>query len=147
MSDQGDLSGAMKLYEETRRTAEELGDRRGVAMKRCADCHGVSNDAATGIPGRIDWHVPPLSMTSESSPGVAKSGPELCADLKDKRKNHNRTPAQLLEFVETDQFVSWGWDPGVRPNGEARTTPPMATHADFVRVFREWVEAGARCPG
>ena len=32
MSDEGDLGGAMKVHEETRKTAEELGDKRGVAM-------------------------------------------------------------------------------------------------------------------
>ena len=32
MSDEGDLNGAMKVYEETLQTAEELGDKRSVAM-------------------------------------------------------------------------------------------------------------------
>jgi alcohol dehydrogenase (cytochrome c) len=121
-------------------------DNRGVEMKRCDACHGITNNTSTGIPGRLDWHVPPLSMTSESSPGVAKSGPQLCADLKNKKKNNNRDLAQLVEFVESDQFILWGWDPGTRPNGTPRTTPPLPTHHDFIRVFKEWVAAGAPCP-
>jgi hypothetical protein len=119
---------------------------RGVEMKRCAACHGIANDNAAGVPGRIDWHAAPASMTTESSPGVPKPGGELCADMKDRSKNGNRDLAQLLEFVETDPFIMWAWDPGTRPNGTPRTTPPPHAYFDFVRTFRAWIDAGAPCP-
>jgi hypothetical protein len=85
-------------------------------------------------------------MTSESSPGVPKTGAELCADMKDRTKNGNRDLAQLQHFVETDPFIMWAWDPGTRPNGTARTTPPPHTYYDFVKTFKEWIDAGAPCP-
>ncbi|HEU4888284.1 MAG TPA: hypothetical protein VFV49_10380 [Thermoanaerobaculia bacterium] len=33
----------------------------------------------------------------------------------------------------------------VRWNGEPRTKPPRS-HTEFVRAFREWVDAGGECP-
>jgi hypothetical protein len=67
-------------------------------------------------------------------------------DLKDKNKNGNRDFAQLLDFIETDPFIMWAWDPGVRANGKARTTPPMATHDEFLSTVKKWIDAGAPCP-
>jgi hypothetical protein len=121
-------------------------DNRGVEMKRCAACHGIANDPVTGIPGRIGWHAPPASMTSESSPEVPKTGAQLCADMKDRTKNGDRDLAALLHFVETDPFIMWAWDPGTRPNGTPRTMPQPHTYYDFVRIFKEWIDAGPPCP-
>jgi alcohol dehydrogenase (cytochrome c) len=121
-------------------------DDKGVEMKRCTQCHGMRNNAETGAPGRMDWHMPPVQKSTESSPGVAKAGPRLCADLKDQTKNGNRDLKQLVDFIETDPFIMWAWDPGVRANGQARTTPPLATHDEFVKTFKEWTVAGAPCP-
>ena len=121
-------------------------DDRGVEMKRCSSCHGIRNNPDTGAPGRMDWHMAPVEKSTEASPGVPKSGPRLCADLKDKSKNGNRDFKQLLDFIETDPFIMWAWDPGVRANGKPRTTPPMATHDEFLRTVKAWIEAGAPCP-
>jgi alcohol dehydrogenase (cytochrome c) len=122
-------------------------DDRGTDILRCNSCHGIRNDAATGIPGRTDWHKAPVSMSTESAPGVPKSGPQLCRDVKDKSKNGNRDFAQLVKFVDTDPLIAWTWDPGTRPNGKPRTTPPLATHDQFLGVFKAWIDAGAPCPG
>ena len=84
-------------------------------------------------------------MSWELAPGVIMSGPELCTTLKDKAKNGNRDLSQLVEHVQDDALVNWAWNPGVRPNGEDRLTPPLS-HEAFVAVFKEWVEAGAPCP-
>lgn len=121
-------------------------DDRGVEMKRCTGCHGLRNDPVTGIPGREDWRLAPLTMTTEAKPGVAKSGPQLCADLKDPEKNGNHSLQELLHHVDVDGFVIWGWDPGARPNGNPRTTPPVASHSEFVRIFEQWIKDGAPCP-
>ena len=121
-------------------------DDRGTEMKRCSACHGIRNDPATGVPGRGDWHIAPVKMSTESSPGVPKSGARMCVDLKDKSRNGNRDFAKLLEFIDTDPFIMWAWDPGLRPNGTARTMPPVATHQEFLRIFKKWTDAGAPCP-
>lgn len=122
------------------------GNDRGVEMKHCTDCHKEKNDPATGIPGQPDWRLAPIQMTTESKSGVAKTGHQLCTDLKDEKKNGERTPEQLLDHVDHDVFVLWGWDPGVRPNGQRRTIPPVASHAEFVKIFDQWVKDGAPCP-
>jgi alcohol dehydrogenase (cytochrome c) len=119
---------------------------KGTEILRCTACHGIRNDAATGIPGRIDWHEAPAGMSTESSPGVPKTGAQVCRDLKDKSKNGNRDFAQLLHFIHTDAFIPWAWDPGTRPNGKPRTTPPLVTHQQFVDVFKAWIDSGAPCP-
>jgi hypothetical protein len=121
-------------------------DDKGVEMKRCTDCHGMRNNPETGAPGRMDWHMAPVGKSTEASPDVPKSGPMLCADLKDRSKNGNRDFKQLVDFIETDPFIQWAWDPGVRANGKARTTPPMAAHDEFLRTVKAWIDAGAPCP-
>jgi alcohol dehydrogenase (cytochrome c) len=121
-------------------------DDHGVPMKRCDSCHGMRNNPDTGAPGRIDWHQAPLPMSTEASPGVPKSGAQMCADVKDKTKNGNRDLAAVLAFIEYDQFITWAWDPGTRASGQRRTTPPLNTHDDFVQVVKQWIAAGAPCP-
>jgi alcohol dehydrogenase (cytochrome c) len=125
----------------------------GTPFQRCTSCHGTQNDPKTGIPGSVDpknpdqpfWVLAPRVVAWESAPGVPFTGPELCAQLKDPERNGNRTLAQLLEHLTTDNFVNWAWDPGIRPNGEARTTPPIS-HQALVQAFTQWMNGGAPCP-
>jgi hypothetical protein len=120
---------------------------------RCISCHGASNDPKTGIPGTGDptnakaafWFMAPASMAWESKPGTALSGPELCAMIKDKSRNGNRELTDTLHHIETEHLVLWAWNPGRRPNGEQRTTPPIA-HEAFVAEFARWMNNGAPCP-
>jgi len=51
----------------------------------------------------------------------------------------------LLKHHDQAELVLWAWNPGVRPDGSARTVPPLS-HADFVAATRRWVEAGTPCP-
>ncbi len=125
---------------------ERGADDKGVPMKRCESCHGIRNNPDTGAPGRIDWHMAPLAMSTESSPGVPKSGAQMCADVKDYSKNGNRNFASLSGFIEFDQFITWAWDPGTRASGIMRTTPPTTTHDEFVQVVKKWLAEGAPCP-
>jgi alcohol dehydrogenase (cytochrome c) len=125
----------------------------GMPFERCTSCHGSSNDDATGIPGAEDptrpgesfWAMAPASMAFESAPGVALTGPQLCARLKDKNANGNRELADTLHHVATEPLVLWAWDPGKRLNSETRTTPPLS-HDAFVQAFAQWVADGAPCP-
>jgi hypothetical protein len=104
---------------------ERGADNGGVEMKRHESCHAIRNNPVTGAPGRIDWHQAPLTMSTESSPGVPKSGAEMCADLKDWNKNGNRDLAALAAFIHFDQFITWAWDPGhARKRREKDHTAP-----------------------
>jgi alcohol dehydrogenase (cytochrome c) len=137
-------------------TAEKTGTvypGMGAPFLRCGACHGTHNAPVTGIPGAEDpaqpgkpfWFLAPAAMTFEKSPGVALSGPELCAHLKDKSLNGNRQLADTLHHIATEFLVLWAWHPGKRPNGETRTTPPVS-HDDFVADFGKWMDDGAPCP-
>jgi alcohol dehydrogenase (cytochrome c) len=137
-------------------TAEKTGNvhpGQGTPFLLCGSCHGTHNDPVTGIPGAEDpahpgqpfWVMAPAKMTFEKSPGVAFSGPELCAHLKDKGVNGNRELADTLHHIATEFLVLWAWDPGKRLNGETRTTPPIS-HDDFVLEFSKWMDDGAPCP-
>ena len=120
---------------------------------RCNSCHGNKNDPETGIPGAEDpahpgetfWFMAPASMALELAPGVPLKGDTLCTHLKDKNLNGNRELKDLLHHIETEHLVLWAWHPGTRPNGEARTTPPLS-HEEFVEVFKKWIADGAPCP-
>ena len=120
-------------------------DDKGAPVARCISCHGDKNNASTGVPGRSDWHLAPLTMAWETAPGVPMTGPQLCAMLTDRLRNGNRGLLDLLDHVENEHLVLWAWDPGTRWNGEARTKPPIS-HEEFVKTFKEWIDAGATCP-
>ena len=84
-------------------------------------------------------------MTLESAPGLAKTGAQYCDTLKDRLRNGNRDLHDLIEHVTHDPLILWAWQPGVRWNGEARTTPAIS-HEEFVNAMKRWVSAGAPCP-
>src|SRR5262249_47232143 len=106
----------------------------GAPFGRCAACHGNKNDPETGIPGAEDpahpgetvWFLAPHSMAFEAEPGVPLTGAELCAHLKNKEMNGNRELEHTLHHLKTEHLVLWAFNPGTRPNGEARTTPPLS---------------------
>ena len=120
-------------------------DDQGAPVARCKDCHGDENNPVTGIPGRSDWHVAPLSMAWETAPGVPMTGAELCAQLKDPTRNGGRDLAALQHHNETEPLVLWGWDPGTRWDGTPRATPPIGFD-EFVAASQRWIDAGAPCP-
>jgi alcohol dehydrogenase (cytochrome c) len=126
-------------------------DNKGAPFGRCDTCHGTENNPKTGIPGAENeegtsaWHLAPAEMAWESVPGVPFTGAELCAQLKDPARNGGRDLEALLDHVEKDTLVLWGFNPGTRPNGQARTTPPLG-HEEFVNTFEKWIDSGAPCP-
>jgi len=113
-------------------------DGLGMYALKCANCHQDSNLAGENLPpGNPTWHLPPSAMPmvfQGRSPG------ELARQLKDPKQNGGKTLEQLIQHVEEDKLVLWGWNPG-----GGRTIPPL-THAEFARKFREWVEKGAAAP-
>jgi mono/diheme cytochrome c family protein len=127
----------------------------GTPFERCTFCHGTRNDPVTGIPGTTNphgpdptapfWALAPADMAWESAPGAPFTGPELCAQLKDKKRNGNRDLADILEHLTNEPLVNWAYNPGTRPNGEPRTTPPVS-HDGLIKAFKQWMTEGAPCP-
>jgi len=126
----------------------------GPPYEHCTSCHGVANDPVTGIPGTTNphfhpgepfWALAPASMAWESAPGVPMNGAQLCASLLDMSKNGSRTPQQLLKHIKTEPLVKWAFDPGIRPNGEQGTTPPL-TQKQLIKAFEKWITEGTPCP-
>jgi hypothetical protein len=67
------------------------------------------------------------------------SSAALCEQLKDPKQNGSKDMAALVHHVSADPLVLWGWSPGF---GRA---PVPVPHAEFVRAFKAWVDAGAPC--
>jgi mono/diheme cytochrome c family protein len=129
-------------------------DGQGVFAVKCGNCHQAQNQPGLHMPpgapyplkdgaedqahrGEPRWHMPPVAtpmVFEKRTPG------QLCTQLLDKRKNGGLTPEQLVQHVNHDPLVLWGWNPG-----EGRSAPPLS-HAEFVRKVSEWVDKGCACP-
>lgn len=68
------------------------------------------------------------------------SSGDLCRMLKDTARNGGRDGAKLIEHMESEPLVLWGWNPG----GD-RTPVPMP-HDEFVNEVKTWVAGGMTCP-
>ncbi|MBP0580186.1 hypothetical protein J8I29_12760 [Labrys sp. LIt4] len=114
-------------------------DNHGVGAMRCGNCHNaMSNNETSGTPGAGHaglWQLAPISMLWQGL-----SSRELCEMLKDKTRNGNRDGAALIEHMEHEPLVQWGWHPG-----GTRQPVPMA-HDDFVAAMKIWVQGGMACP-
>jgi hypothetical protein len=84
-------------------------------------------------------------MAWESAPGVPLNGAQLCANLLNKQLNGNREPSDLLSHLEDEPLVLWSYNPGTRPNGKQRTTPPIS-HDALIQNFKQWIAQGTPCP-
>jgi hypothetical protein len=58
----------------------------------------------------------------------------------DPARNGRRTPAMLLEHMESEPLVLWAWHPG------GNRTPPPLSHEAFVNEMKAWIAAGTPCP-
>ncbi len=82
-------------------------DGLGFVNMRCTSCHGEENNLHSGLPGAPAWHLAPLSMGWQGL-----SDADLCTTLKDEKRNGGKTIAALVEHMEKDGLVLWGWNPG-----------------------------------
>ncbi len=107
----------------------------------CSTCHQEKNSEAVGVdggpPGGKGWNLPPAEMPMVFQ---GKTVTALCEQLKDPERNGHRTLAQLVEHVEHEPLVLWGWAPGGK-----RTLPPMS-HDAFVDAVKTWVAGEGACP-
>jgi hypothetical protein len=108
---------------------------KGVPGQLCGTCHQSENNEASGVPGKPNWHLAPLSMGWEGL-----SDAELCAALKDTRKNGGRDLTTLTEHIATDPLVAYGWDPGTNRK------PISISRQEVAQFMRAWARAGAPCP-
>jgi hypothetical protein len=109
---------------------------KGVGGMNCTLCHRDTNQPG-GPPGVANWHMPPENMPmifQGRTPG------ELCRQLKDQKQNGGRTGGQIIDHIDKDPLVLWGWNPG---NGRA---VPNMSHREFSAKMHEWVKKGAACP-
>lgn len=125
-------------------------DGLGLPPARCSKCHQAANQPGEHKPpgaphpatakqpkGTPRWHLPAARMPLTFQ---GRSQAQLCRQLLDPKLNGGRSPAALIEHVENDPFVAWGWQPG-----EGRTTPPGSL-AQFVDAVKAWIEGGPACP-
>ena len=124
-------------------------DGRGVRTMACTTCHGKANPPASfgaHMPPGVstEWRLPPPEHKMVFEPGGREthagiSPAELCEQLKDPRRNGGKDMPALLHHVSADPLVLWGWSPGFGRN------PVPVPHAEFVRAFKTWADAGAPC--
>jgi hypothetical protein len=114
----------------------------GATAMECAVCHQEKNlPVSYGEhvpPGAPDWHLPPPATKMVF---IALTPRELCMGIKDRGATGGKNLAAMLAHIRDDKLVAWGWEPG-----ERRSLPP-ATRADTVAAFKNWMDAGAPCPG
>jgi len=116
-------------------------DGRGSPGLACATCHASANPPASYgehmPPGAPNWHLPPADHKMVF---IGLPPGELCATVRDPKRNGGKDFGALERHVASDELVLWGWSPGV---GRA---PVAVAHADFVAAFKTWLGAGAPCP-
>jgi len=112
-----------------------------VAGLVCATCHQESNSEAVGVaggpPGAPRWGLPAKDMPLVFQ---GKTPSELCEQMKDPERNGHKDAQALMEHVDHDPLVLWGWQPGGK-----RTLPPLS-HDAFVSAWRTWTAADRVCP-
>src|SRR5215510_10485559 len=124
---------------------------------RCINCHTATNYPQQGddrhrhvaniVRGPEGKGVPGLSCAGchqETNDQILASA-AVCRAVTDRSKNNNLDGPGLLKHHEEEPLVKWAWNPGRRPDGTARTLPPL-THDEFIAATRRWVEAGTPCP-
>lgn len=112
------------------------GSGKGNPGLRCQTCHFESNsNILHGPPGAHNWHLPPAGMV-----WWQKSSAQICAQIKDKSRNGDRSLEQVAEHVKTDKLVAWGWSPGL-----GREPAPGSAEETYQALLR-WTELGAPCP-
>ncbi len=109
------------------------GGGMGAAAMRCITCHGATNFGR--VPGNATWFLAPAEAG-----WAGKSLGQICEQIKDRKRNGDRTFEQLIEFMSADDLVGWAWQPG------GDRTPAPGTQKEFGQLISAWVANGAHCP-
>lgn len=110
-------------------------DDQGAIGMRCTTCHQAANFEPSGVPGHPLWHVAPVSMAWQT-----KTLTQICAQIKDPRRNGGKTLAAIQAHMAQDSLVGWAWAPG------AGRAPAPGTQAQFGALVAAWIDSGAVCP-
>lgn len=118
----------------------EHGQGHGGVGVPCRSCHTDKNVWVGGtkivtIPGNPKWALAPKEQAWQG-----KSLAEICAQLKDPRRNGGKTLAQIHDHMARDELVAWGWNPG------RGRTPAPGTQAQLGEIIKAWIDTGAQCP-
>lgn len=116
--------------------AKPGGIRNGHQTLDCSTCHMQENSPMHhGPPGAEVWALAPVEME-----WWQKSSAEICAQVKDKARNGNRSLEAIAAHVEHDHLVHWGWNPG-----PGRQPAPYSAQ-EVALAIRIWAASGAPCP-
>ena len=111
--------------------------RMGVEYIMCSTCHtGSNSEADHGAPGVKDaWRLAPVEAD-----WFGKSSVEICQQLRDPKRNGNRTYQEIASHLGHDVILHWAWNPG----GEREPAPySLQEHMDDIML---WGVAGMPCP-
>ena len=117
------------------------GDSRiGAETIPCRTCH-VTNDTGGNAtdhaaPQVADaWRLPPVEAG-----WFGRSGPEICAQLRDPARNGGRDYLELADHLGHDVILHWAWAPG---GGREPAPRSLQAHVDDLLT---WGVAGMPCP-
>ena len=99
----------------------------------CTTCHGQKS--YLNVPGNPKWVLAPAEMA-----WVGKSTAEICAMLKDKKRNGGRDLDAVHRHLAKDPLVSYGW------SAPEHLESAPGNQATVAALFRAWMDAGAACP-
>jgi hypothetical protein len=110
-------------------------DGHGLVSLRCSACHQGANFEPGRVPGHPEWHLAPIEMAWEG-----KTIGEICIQIKDRKRNGNRSLEEILHHIGTDTLVGWAWRPG------SGRRPAPGTQAQAGALVGAWIKTGAACP-
>lgn len=110
-------------------------DGHGLPAMRCSICHQKANFDPGRMPGNPEWHLAPREMAWEG-----KTLAEICVQIKDPKRNGNRSLADLVHHIGEDTLVGWAWAPGYGRQ------PAPGTQKQAGALVEAWVKTGAACP-
>jgi len=110
-------------------------DGYGRENMRCGTCHTNANFEQGRIPGNAHWHLAPAEMAWEG-----KTPAEICQQIKDPKRNGNRSLNDLIEHIGKDSLVGWAWNPGYGRK------PAPGTQQQAGELVEAWAKSGAACP-
>ncbi|HEV7777261.1 MAG TPA: hypothetical protein VGO76_10360 [Luteibacter sp.] len=107
----------------------------------CNTCHQSANvithtgSSIASIPGHPLWGLAPVAFAWQG-----KSIGDICTQVKDPKRNGNRSLEKIHEHMAKDDLVGWAWHPG--PGRK----PAPGTQERFGELIAAWIDTGAACP-
>ncbi len=108
-------------------------EAHGAPGMGCDTCHGESS--YLNMPGSPNWHLAPREMAWQG-----RSVADICAQIKDEKRNGGMSLAAVAHHMENDPLVSYGWRP------PRQLDPVPGNQPLFVELVRAWIDTGAACP-